>query len=405
MIIKIAWRNIWRNPVRSWIVIMALTVGMFAGVFSTTFMHGWMMQRLRAAIETETSHIQVHLPGFKMAEDIKSYFTHSDSLVKQIKNINGVHEVSPRIVISAMVASAETAAGIQVYGIEPSVDSMVVDVSKQLKEGKWFTGIRRNPIIIGHKLAEKLKVKLRSKIILRFQDHNGDFSGGAFRVAGIYRTLNSAYDESNIFVRRNDLVSLLNLPEDVSHEIAIRCEDPTVVDKIYPMIVSLAPELKVESWKEISPELGYITETANMYMYIFVIIILFALGFGIVNTMLMVVLERVHELGMLMAVGMKRIQVFSMILLETLMLSVLGGFIGIILGVGATELTAKKGIDLSIWAEGLSEMGFASIIYPEYNAEMVIGVAILVVLTGVIAAIYPAIKALKLSPSQALQSI
>ncbi len=405
MILKIAWRNLWRNPVRSGIVLSALMIGMYAGVFSTTFMHGWMMQRLRAGIETETSHMQVHKPGFKMSEDIKNNFSNSDQLVQKIENVEGVQNASSRVVVFAMVASAEKALGVKVYGINPEKDSLVVDVAKHLKDGKWFAGIKRNPIVIGDKLAKELKLRLRSKVILRFQDVNGDFTGGAFRIAGIYKTLNSAYDEGNVFVRKKDLQALLSLPDDVTHEIAIRCINPTVVDKVKVDVSRVVNGLEVESWKEISPELGYITETMNVYMYVFVIIILMALGFTIVNTMLMVVLERVHELGMLMAIGMKGRQVFVMIVLETLILSLLGGLLGVAMGVITTQLTAKTGIDLSIWAEGLSEMGFASVIYPEYNTEMITGVVILVLLTGVASALYPAYKALKLNPSEALQSV
>ncbi len=404
MILKIAWRNIWRNPVRSWIVIGALIVGMYAGVFSTTFMYGWMMQRLRAGIETETSHIQIHKPGFRLAEDVNQYFN-QDRLIDDIENLPDVKNASGRIIVSAMAASAEKATGIQMIGVDPVKDSMVVDVSKKIIEGKWFDGIKRNPVVIGQKLAEQLKLKLRSKIILRFQNSNGDFTGGAFRIAGIFKTNNTGYDEGNLFVKKDDLSSLVDLPEGAIHEVVIRCSDPTIVDNVKSQIEVLAEDLQVESWKEISPELGYLTETMNAYMYVFVAIILLALGFSIVNTMLMVVMERVHELGMLMAVGMSSKQIFSMIVFETLFLSLFGGFIGISIGVFTTRLTAQTGIDLSMWAEGLSEMGYASIIYPEYNLQMILSVSVLVIVTGLISAIYPAWKALKLHPSQALQSV
>jgi len=404
MILKIAWRNIWRNPLRSWIVIGALIVGMYAGVFTTTFMYGWMMQRLKAGIETETSHIQIHNPGFRLADDVKLNFN-GEQLINKIEALPDVKYASGRVVISAMAASAEKATGVQVLGVDPSKDTLVVDVSKQLIEGKWFEGIKRNPIVIGQKLAEELKLKLRSKIVLRFQNVNGDFTGGAFRVAGIFKTNNTGFDEGNLFVQQSDLSTLLNLNPGSIHEIVIRCSDPTKVDDVKTQIEKLSEGLLVESWREISPELGYLTETMNAYMYVFVIIILLALGFGIVNTMLMVVMERVHEIGMLMAVGMSNRQIFFMIVYETLFLSLLGGFIGVILGVFSTNITGKSGIDLSMWAEGLSEMGYASVIYPEYNVEMLLSVTLLVFLTGVISSIYPAYKALKLNPSQALQSI
>ncbi len=404
MIVKIAWRNIWRNPLRSWIVIGALIVGMYAGVFTTTFMYGWMMQRLKSGIETETSHIQIHEPGFRLADDVKLNFD-EDDLINNIEAIPEVLYASGRVVISAMAASAEKATGVQVLGVDPSKDTLVVDISKQLQEGKWFDGVKRNPIVIGQKLADDLKLKLRSKIILRFQNVKGDFTGGAFRVAGIFKTNNTGYDEGHLFVQKSDLSRLLNLPEGKIHEVVIRCVDPTVVNLVKTKIEKVSNGLQVESWMEISPELGYLTETMNAYMYVFVVIILLALGFGIVNTMLMVVMERVHELGMLMAIGMSNRQIFLMIVFETLFLSLLGGFIGIVIGVFTTNITNRTGIDLSMWAEGLSEMGYASVIFPEYNFQMVTGVTVLVLLTGIVSSIYPAYKALKLNPSQALQSI
>ncbi len=404
MIIKIAWRNIWRNPVRSWIVIGALIVGMYAGVFTTTFMYGWMMQRLKAGIETETSHIQIHKPGFRLAEDVNLFFD-EHQWIENIEKLPDVEYASGRLVVSAMAASVEKATGIQIIGVDPIKDSMVVDVSKKIVDGKWFEGIKRNPVVIGQKLADELKLKLRSKIILRFQNSKGEFTGGAFRVAGIFKTNNNMYDAGNLFVKKDELSGLVDLPRGKIHEVVVRCSDPTIVDDVKSQIVDLENHLQVESWREISPELGYLTETMNAYMYVFVVIILLALGFGIVNTMLMVVVERVHELGMLMAVGMSRKQIFIMIVFETLFLSLFGGFVGIVFGILTTQFTSQSGIDLSMWAEGLSEMGYASVIYPQYNLQMLIGVTVLVLLTGLISSFYPAWKALMLNPSQALQSM
>jgi len=157
------------------------------------------------------------------------------------------------------------------------------------------------------------------------------------------------------------------------------------------------------SWLEIMPDMKMMNESMNMMMYIFVVIILLALGFGIVNTMLMVILERIKEIGMLMAVGMNKSRVFLMIVLETVYLSLTGGVIGIVLAVVLTAITGETGLDLSVWAEGLNSLGFDAVIYPEIGFDAVIGVTLLVILTGIIAAIYPARKAIKLKPADALR--
>lgn len=405
MILKVAWRNIWRNPIRSLVIIASLTIGMFAGLFSSTFINGWMQQRVRDGIETETSHIKIQTKEFYQWSDFENNFANGVGLANDIRQIDGVDGASARLVILSMIASAENATGVKIIGVDPSHEQQVVNINQKIIEGSWFEGVKRNPVIIGQKLAEKLGVHLRSKLIITLQDVQGNITGGSFRIAGIYKTVNTSFDEANVWVRYADLIALTDLPNGTTHEIAVHTTDPINMAAVKSEIKKQAPNLHIATWREFSPEFAYIDEMGQLYNYIMVIIILLALGFGIINTMLMVVLERIRELGMLMAVGMNRRNVFTMIMLETILLCITGGFIGILLGVFATEITAKIGINLSVWDEGLSEWGYASIIYPEYDLNMIITIAILVVVTGILSAIYPAIKALKLTPSEAIRVI
>ncbi len=405
MVLKIAWRNIWRNPTRSLVVIMAMFIGMLFGLFSSTFMTGWMQQRLNDGIETETSHIQLHHPQFRNADDQNTYIQQAREKVDKILTIPGVNGVSERLKVQAMIASAETSSGITVIGAYPQQEKQVINLPDKIIDGDWFVSDKNNQIVIGHKLADKLKVRLRSKIILRLQDADGNITGGAFRVTGIFKTINTSFDEAFVWVRKNDLQKLSLLPTDAAHEIVVHIEDQAQMLLTVNEITGLCPDEITESWQDVSPELGYLTEIGNTYQYFLVIIILLALGFGIVNTMLMVVLERVRELGMLMAVGMNKRRIFTMIVLESIMLSIVGGFSGIIGGIGLTEYLQLDGIDLSLWGEGLTEWGFAPIVYPMYDVSMVVTIAILVILTGIIASIYPAYKGLKLNPSEAIRVI
>ncbi len=260
-------------------------------------------------------------------------------------------------------------------------------------------------MVIGQKLADQLQIGLRSRLILRFQDIEGTLTGGAFRVAGIFKTNNTAFDGTNVWVRNNDLAELLNLCKGDFHAAVIRLNDSDQAMSTSKNLEQQLSDSEVLSWKELSPELGYLTELGNTYLYIFTIIILLALGFGIVNTMLMVVLERVREIGMLMSVGMARWRIFFMIVLETVMLSATGGMIGILLGLLMVWHLGKTGIDLSVWSTGLTEMGFNPIVYPEWDAALVLNIALMVVAAGILASIYPAWKALKLNPSEAVRVI
>jgi len=152
------------------------------------------------------------------------------------------------------------------------------------------------------------------------------------------------------------------------------------------------------------PDMQMMNKSMDLSMYIIVGIILAALGFGIVNTMLMVVLERIKEIGMLMAVGMNKLRIFLMIMLETVLLSLTGGVTGIALALLLVKITSNTGINLSFYSQGLEAYGFDSVIFPKIDISIILQITLLVIFVGIIASIYPARKALKLNPAEALRS-
>ena len=164
------------------------------------------------------------------------------------------------------------------------------------------------------------------------------------------------------------------------------------------------PSLEVMSWKEIQPDLAMMTGWVQKFYAVFMVVILAALAFGIVNTMLMVVLERTKELGMLTAIGMNKKRVFGMIMLESVFLSLVGGVVGMIVSKIIIALTARNGINFSSYKEGFEAMGYPSHIYPVISISFFLTVTLLIIVTGILSSIYPALKALKLDPAEALRT-
>ena len=221
---------------------------------------------------------------------------------------------------------------------------------------------------------------------------------------GIYKTDNMMFDEANVFVRNSDLSRLAGLNGIEAHEIAVLLNKNENTSEATKTITDHLPDLEVKDWQELSPEAGYLVSAMNQYMYIFIIVILIALCFGIINTMLMVIMERVRELGMLMAIGMNRLKVFAMIMLETVFLSFTGGIAGIIIGYIVTKYFETTGINLFFWKEAFAEIGYSAFVYPVIDSKTMVGTAIMVILAGIISALYPAYKALKLNPSEAIRT-
>ena len=303
-----------------------------------------------------------------------------------------------------MVASAETGIGVKITGIDPKNERKVTKLSSRIFEGNYLDETGKNTIVISERLAEKLKVGLKNKLIITVQDVNKNITGGAFRISGIYRTDNVMFDEANVFVRNIDICRLTGLNKTDAHEIAILLNENNNSDKVAKIIAGNFPNLEVKDWQKLSPEAGYLVSAMNQYMYIFIVIILIALCFGIVNTMLMVIMERIRELGMLMAIGMNRVRIFTMIMLETVFLSITGGIIGIVAGYVASKYFEITGINLYFWKEAFSEIGFSSLVYPVIDTNTMLVTTVMVIIAGIISSLFPAYKALKMNPSEAMRS-
>lgn len=244
----------------------------------------------------------------------------------------------------------------------------------------------------------------RSRLALTFLDKDNIQTGGMFRIAGIYDINNSMYEGSQVFVLNSDLRRLTGLDTAATHQVIVRISDRDQTKQVTQAIRDAHPDLQVQNWKEISPDLAMMTAMIEKFNAVFMIIILAALSFGIVNTMLMVVLERTKELGMLTAIGMNRKRVFTMIMSESVFLSLTGGVAGMIISKIILVVTYKNGINFASAAEGFEAMGFSAHIYPTISNTFFITVTILIIITGILSSVYPALKALKLDPAEALRT-
>jgi ABC-type lipoprotein release transport system permease subunit len=246
--------------------------------------------------------------------------------------------------------------------------------------------------------------RARSKMTLTFLDQHEIQTGAVFRIAGIYDIKNSMYEMSQVLVKKEDLAELTGIGRDAYHQLIVRVEDLEATGKVSGSLKEQLPGLEVMNWKEIQPDLAMMTDMVQKFYAVFMVIILAALAFGIVNTMLMVVLERTKELGMLTAIGMNKKRVFNMIMLESVFLSLVGGLTGMIVSQILIAATARKGINFASYSEGLEAMGYPAHIYPVISTSFFLTVAVLIILTGILSSIYPAIKALKLDPAEALRT-
>lgn len=254
-------------------------------------------------------------------------------------------------------------------------------------------------------LKYTLRFKERASVILTFQDKNGEITGGKFRVCGIYKTSNPMFDETSIFVRKNDLSRLTGYNENTIHEIAVLLTDKSLAKEKVAILKKKFPNQKIEYWGEISPELVILTDYMDLYNFVIIGIILAALAFGIINTMLMAIIERTKELGMLAAIGMNKQRRFIMIMLETVFLSLVGAVTALLINFFLMLRLSETGIDISKkWGQGMESVGYDTLIYPVFETSDYINITLMVIIIAILSSIYPAIKAIRLKPAEAVRT-
>ena len=473
MILEIAWKNVWRNKTRSLIVITAVTIGVFAGVFTIAAMNSSVVQRIDAAVNEEMSHIQVNNKDFRSSSDIRNVINDYPSLKSALESVPGVVNTTGRIIIKGIASTASKSTGVEITGIDIEKEKGIFTLYKKLipGTGSYFgSETKLNTAFIGEKLAKELNIirytltkdgltKLESegvpaevitklgsirdqifptdkkfsnsvatlltpaelkkfsykikeaawsyregaKVILTFLDMENNQTGAAFRVTGIFRTNNDMFESLAVFVPENELRELTGMEEGTYHRVIARLENDELTDKVTPMIRESFSGYEVLSWKEIQPDLAMLADMMEEIYGIFMAIILAALAFGIVNTMLMAVLERTREIGMLAAIGMNRRKIFSMIMLESVFLSIVGGITGMAVSGAVIAATAKNGINLMKYSEGMEALGYTAHLFPTIDVQFFITTTILIVLTGILSSVYPARKALKLNPVEAIR--
>lgn len=404
MILKIAWLNIWRSPLRSFVVLGSVMIGVWALISLLSFSFGMVKSYVNNAIRIQTSHIQIHHPAFKEDQEVKYFLENPADQLATTRQIGYVQAATSRTVVNGMLATSRGTRGVAIRAVMPESEMEVSRFAEKITEGEYFDPDKKDQILISERLAKKLKLELRKKVVLQFQDLQGQIVAGAFRIVGLFNTENAPFDEANVFAMQSDVNRLLG-NDSIAHEIAIFLNDPKDLDAAQAVLKTAFPNQLVENYREISPDINLYESQIGISATIFIVIFMLALIFGIINTMLMAVLERTRELGMLMSIGMNKLKVFGMVVFETILLGFIGAPLGLMLGWLTVLYFKDVGLDLSAFSRGMEQFGMSTIIYPDLNTGIYVQLGLSVIITAVLASIYPAFKAISLRPVEAIRKI
>ena len=399
----LSWRNLWRNHRRTYIMLGAIAIGVWAMIFMTALMRGMVDDMLKQGIHNLPGHIQIQHPDFLDDPSVVNSIPEPGNKLLAALNQSGAKRWATRIRVPAVIASERETRGINLLGIEPEAEADISGITAQISAGRFLESNQDTGIVIGARLAQRLETRLGKRVVVMSQDPDNNISERGFRIVGIYRAEMPALEEFNVYAARDTLQKLLKIEGRVS-QIIIVDEDYRDIETLYQKIRQATPAtLDIRPWYEIDTYLAAMFNLMDGFVLVWVSIIFLALSFGLVNTLVMAVFERVREIGLIQALGMRPVLIVYQVLLESLLLLLIGLGIGNSLAI-LTVKPLESGLDISVVAEGMAMMGAGATLYPSLTLYDMLMANTVVIVLGVLASILPAWRAARMDPVRALNS-
>ena len=401
---QLGWRNIWRNPRRTLVIMSAVIIGIWSMIFLGALMRGITDQMVRNGIATLTGHIQVHHKDYRNDPVIENSITEPEAVEATLNDILPPgSRWTPRVRVNAIASNARHSSGITLVGVEPRREDKISFVAQAITQGRFLKPVDKNGIVVGKALADKFETKLGRKLVLMSQDTKREIASRAFRIVGIFRAEMEATEKQFVFITMSAAQQMLELKKGIS-EISIILTDYQEVDQVTVALRTAlsATDYEVQSWQELLPMVTAILKMYDGFIFLWFLVVFIAMGFGLVNTTLMAVFERIREFGLLKALGMKPWWIIKGVLIESFFLLILGMVIGNSLGFLSIFVLPSTGIDLSSLAEGMEFAGMSRVIFPIIESKDVITANLVVFVLGLLVSVYPAVKAARFTPVEAM---
>lgn len=408
LFLTIAFRNMWRNQRRSLITIAAVALGLAALIFLRGFIHGVQTQIVHNLAQTLTGDIQIAPPTRNLLYSANLVIDQSAPLRHILEQDPHVHAYAERIYGSGVVASAARSIVTGIMGIAPVQEQRIAS-RRPIVQGRTLADGDDHGVMIGEPMRKILEVEIGDKIVVTAQDSKGELSGEAFRLVGTFATGSDMVDNTTVILLVPTAQRLLVLGDHISRIVVmLKSGVPvaTAVAALAPQVAAATSQkLDVLSWEKIMPMFGQLLQFQNAMTMVVMVIVLLVVAAGTLNTLLMSILERTHELGIMLALGTTPRQVIGLITLESFWLTLLGTIVGVALGATATAVVGHVGINLSGFLATASNFMVGAHVFPRIDWAYVTLFVGVIIIVNSLAALYPAWKAGRLAPLEAMRHV
>lgn len=360
---------------------------------------------IQTAVNMFSSYLQIQRTGYQENPSLQRNFRYDETLETLIKAQPAVTGYAPRIYADGLVSFKDNSLGAAIIGIDPNLENHVSDLHNKVDAGKFFRSDSTDEVVVGYKLLRNLKAAIGDKIVVLTQGYYGSLGNMLFRISGTIKTGSREFDAAAVFIGLSTAQELL----DMGNRITVIALSLTDLDRVTATKAQLNQKVRNSnltalSWDEILPELKQSIELDNIAGLLFLGILIFVVAFGILNTVLMSVIERFREFGILLSVGMPQIKLVTIVFIETLIIAMIGLLFGNILAAGVNYYIVLNPIVFSgDFGAIYEEYGFLPRLESSVKLSIFIYSTISILIIALASFLYPGYKLWRLEPLKGIR--
>ncbi|MBI5031415.1 MAG: ABC transporter permease [Chloroflexi bacterium] len=406
-LLRMAWRNIWRNWRRTLIAIIAIVLGLTLMLLMDGVIVGSITASFGNFIKLQGGNVQIHAPGYReRAERLPLYPLENANVIVQAAQAQPeVVAASRRINTSGMVSSREGTFPVAIVGIEPEQEAPVSLIAGKINQGRYLTSRDEDMILVGKALAQRLDITVGDRIELVGRATHEQTRRRTMTIIGIFNLGLGEIEKRVVYVSLAEAQALFDL-RDQATEVVVMLKDVGQEEQTVAVLQAALPPYEVDSWKTVNPEMRQTEQRHKETLGMLGFVVLLIAGIGVLNLMLMAVFERTREIGLLAAMGLKRREIMTLFLLEGILIGVVGALMGCAIGGLIVGYLSQVGFEWGILSQATEVLALiGDRIFPQIGIDVVIQRGLTIVIIAALAALYPAWQASKREPAEALHYV